>query len=173
VGVFRKLKVVKLSQHPVLEVKHPEFIENMVGTKFGENGFSAGVAAWLNVAVVEIDDVQGVCHCAFLIKDEHLMFTGQLHGACLASLVDTAMPLAVYPFVPAGTWVATSNLSINYLKSVEGGICDAYSTIESLGKTAAVVTTRIENEGRLVALGSGTVNLKHIDGKKLKGKTWK
>ena len=163
----------KSSLHPPFEVQHPEFIKNMVGTKFGENGFSAGAAAWLEVTVVDIDDVYGVCHCAFLIKDQHMMFTGQLHGACLASLVDTAMPLIVYPFVPPGTWVATSNLSINYLKSVEDGICDAYSTIESLGKSAAVVTTRIENKGRLVALGSGTVNLKRIDGKKLKGETWR
>ncbi len=163
----------KSNLRPQLEVLHPEFIDNMVGTRFGENGFSAGVAAWLEVAIVDIDAVSGVCHCAFLVKDQHLMFTGQLHGACLASLVDTAMPLVVYPFVPPGTWVATSNLSINYLKSVEGGICDAYSTIESLSKSAAVVTTRIENNGRLVALGSGTVNLKRIDGKKLKGETWK
>jgi uncharacterized protein (TIGR00369 family) len=153
------------SSHQRFEVQHPEFIKNMVGTKFGENGFPAGVAAWLEVAIVDIDDVHGVCHCAFLVKDEHLMFTGQLHGACLASLVDTAMPLVVYPFVPAGTWVATSNFSIDYLKSVEDGICDAYSTIESLSKSAAVVTTRMENKGRLVALGSGTVKLKRIGDK--------
>ena len=159
----------KSSLRPQFEVQHPEFIENMVGTKRGGHGFPAGVSAWLEIETLDIDGVYGVCHCAFLVKDEHLMFTGQLDGACLASLVDTAMPLVVFPFVPPGTRVATSNLSINYLKSVEDGICDAYSTIESLSKSAAVVTTRIENKGRLVALGSGTVNVKRPKNKWLTG----
>jgi acyl-coenzyme A thioesterase PaaI-like protein len=79
------------------------------------------------------------------------------------------MSLLVYPFVPPLSFVSTANFSINYLKSVKDGVCDAYSTIEFLGKSAAVVTTRIENNDRLVALGSGTVNVKRIESKKPTG----
>ena len=155
-----------------LEVLNQGMIDMMVGTQFGTRGWSAGVAAFLKIAVIEINPETGVCHCAFKVEDEHLMFTGQVHGACIASLIDTAMPLLVYPFVPIGSWVATTNLNINYLKSVDSGIVDAFSTLETLGSSSAVVTTRVENNGREVALATGQCMLKRIDGTKLRGDTW-
>ena len=147
----------KSSLHPPLEVLAPGMLDMLVGSTMGEN---AGVAGWLKMSILEIDEVRGISHCAFTVEDEHLMYSGYLHGACLATLVDTAMSLLVYPFVPVKTFVSTANFSINYLKSVKDGVCDAYSTIEFLGKSAAVVTTRIENNDRLVAIGTGTVNVK-------------
>jgi len=147
----------KSSLHPPLEILNQGMLDMLVGSTMGEN---AGVAGWLKMSILEIDETRGSSHCAFTVKDEHLMYSGYLHGACLATLVDTAMSLLVYPFVPVKTFVSTANFSINYLKSVKDGVCDAYSTIEFLGKSAAVVTTRIENNDRLVAIGTGTVNVK-------------
>ena len=156
-----------------LEVLNAGMIDNIVGFKFGTRGHSEGAGSFLGMVCAEINPETGVSHSYFDVEDKHLLFTNQLHGGCTAAFLDTAMPLVVYPFVPTGSWVATMNLNINYLKSVEGGRVDAYSTIHSLGKTSSFVTARVENEGRVVALGSSSMMIKRFDPKNLKGETWR
>ena len=146
-----------------LEVLNQGVIDNNVGDRFGGRGLAAGVAGWLSIAIVDIDPETGICHTAFAVEKEHLMFTGHLHGACITALIDTSLPLTVYPFVPIGSVVFVGHMGVDYLSSVTEGICDAYTTIESLGSSTAVLRTKVENKGRLVALGNGTCHIKNFD----------
>ena len=92
--------------------------------------------------------------------DDHLTFIGNMHGGCLAALCDHCLGLVLYPVMPPGSWAATTEFKVNYLRPVSGGACRAVAEIQSMTRRSAVVTIRVENDGRLAALAQGTCTVK-------------
>jgi len=85
------------------------------------------------------------------VDKRHMQVHGVVHGGVLAALADTAGGLASYLACPRGTRVATIEMKINYLESVEGGIVEAEARVIRRGRHIAVVDCDVrDNHGRLV-----------------------
>ena len=138
---------------PGLEIRNPKFIDHMVGHRS-----DSGIDGFLGATVVEME--AGRLVVEFAVGDEHLTFIGNMHGGCLAALCDHCLGVVLYPVMPPGPWAATTEFKVNYLRPVSGGTCRATAVIESMTKRSAVVTIRVENEGRLAAIAQGTCTVK-------------
>ena len=143
---------------PDLEIRNPKFIDHMVGHRS-----DSGIDGFLGATVVEME--AGRLVVEFAVGDEHLTFIGNMHGGCLAALCDHCLGVVLYPVMPPGSWAATTEFKVNYLRPVSGGTCRATAVIESMTKRSAVVTIRVENEGRLAAIAQGTCTVKLVEEK--------
>jgi len=143
---------------PGLEIRNPKFIDHMVGHRS-----DSGIDGFLGATVVEME--AGRLVVEFAVGDEHLTFIGNMHGGCLAALCDHCLGVVLYPVMPPGSWAATTEFKVNYLRPVSGGTCRATAVIESMTKRSAVVTIRVENEGRLAAIAQGTCTVKLVEEK--------
>ena len=138
---------------PDLEIRNPKFINHLLGHRS-----DSGIDGCLGTRVVEME--AGRLVVEFDVGDEHLTFIGNMHGGCLAALCDHCLGVVLYPVMPPGSWAATTEFKVNYLRPVSGGTCRATAVIESMTKRSAVVTIRVENEGRLAAIAQGTCTVK-------------
>ena len=138
---------------PNLEIRNPRFIDHLLGHRS-----DSGIDGFLGTRVVEME--AGRLVVEFDVGDEHLTFIGNMHGGCLAALCDHCLGVVLYPVMPPGSWAATTEFKVNYLRPVSGGTCRATAVIESMTKRSAVVTIRVENEGRLAAIAQGTCTVK-------------
>ena len=138
---------------PDLEIRNPKFIDHLLGHRS-----DSGIDGFLGTRVVEME--AGRLVVEFDVGDEHLTFIGNMHGGCLAALCDHCLGVVLYPVMPPGSWAATAGLKGNYLRPVSGGAWRATAVIESMTKRLAVVTIRVENEGRLAAIAQGTCTVK-------------
>jgi uncharacterized protein (TIGR00369 family) len=138
---------------PDLEIRNPGFIDHLLGHRS-----DSGIDGFLGTRVVEME--AGRLVVEFDVGDEHLTFIGNMHGGCLAALCDHCLGVVLYPVMPPGSWAATTEFKVNYLRPVSGGTCRATAVIESMTKRSAVVTIRVENEGRLAAIAQGTCTVK-------------
>ena len=138
---------------PDLEIRNPKFINHLLGHRS-----DSGIDGFLGTRVVEME--AGRLVVEFDVGDEHLTFIGNMHGGCLAALCDHCLGVVLYPVMPPGSWAATTEFKVNYLRPVSGGTCRATAVIESMTKRSAVVTVRVENEGRLAAIAQGTCTVK-------------
>ncbi len=138
---------------PDLEIRNPKFIDHLLGHRS-----DSGIDGFLGTRVVEME--AGRLVVEFDVGDEHLTFIGNMHGGCLAALCDHCLGVVLYPVMPPGSWAATTEVKVNYLRPVSGGTCRATAVIESMTKRSAVVTIRVENEGRLAAIAQGTCTVK-------------
>ena len=138
---------------PDLEIRNPRFIDHLLGHRS-----DSGIDGFLGTRVVEME--AGRLVVEFDVGDEHLTFIGNMHGGCLAALCDDCLGVVLYPVMPPGSWAATTEFKVNYLRPVSGGTCRATAVIESMTKRSAVVTIRVENEGRLAAIAQGTCTVK-------------
>jgi len=102
------------------------------------------------------------------VDKRHMQVHGVVHGGVLAALADTAGGLASYLACPRGTRVATIEMKINYLESVEGGIVEAEARVIRRGRHIAVVDCDVrDNHGRLVGKALMTFFVgPFMDGKK-------
>ena len=136
-----------------LEIRNPRFIDHLLGHRS-----DSGIDGFLGTRVVEME--AGRLVVEFDVGDEHLTFIGNMHGGCLAALCDHCLGVVLYPVMPPGSWAATTEFKVNYLRPISGGTCRATAVIESMTKRSAVVTIRVENEGRLAAIAQGTCTVK-------------
>ena len=141
---------------PDLEIRNPRFIDHLLGHRS-----DSGIDGFLGTRVVEME--AGRLVVEFDVGDEHLTFIGNMHGGCLAALCDHCLGVVLYPVMPPGSWAATTEFKVNYLRPVSGGTCRATAVIESMTKRSAVVPIRVENDGRLAAIAQGTCTVKLVE----------
>ncbi|MGA8220967.1 MAG: PaaI family thioesterase [Candidatus Acidiferrales bacterium] len=82
------------------------------------------------------------------VDERHMQVHGVVHGGVIAALADTAGGLASYLACPRGTRVATIEMKINYLESVEGGIVEAEARVIRRGRHIAVVDCDVRDDHR-------------------------
>jgi uncharacterized protein (TIGR00369 family) len=84
---------------------------------------------------------------------------GNLHGGCLAAMVDHCLGVLFYPVIPAGCWVATTEFKLNLLRPVSEGVCVAVADIIALSKRSGLARIDVTNNGNLVCVAQGTVTI--------------
>jgi uncharacterized protein (TIGR00369 family) len=116
---------------------------------------AGGYPALLGLAVEEV--TPGRIIVALPVRPELCSVVGVVHGGAIASLVDHALSLVVYPLVERGKWVATTEFKINYLESVREGVLRVTAEVLSLRARLAVARAEVECGGKLVASAQGTL----------------
>lgn len=105
-----------------------------------------------------IDRREGSATIALDISDKHLRTRGIAHGGVIATLLDTAMGVAVSTRTPDGYFAVTSQLNVNFIRpGWDGERLLITGDISHTGKTTAVARAEVlTNDGARVAIGSAT-----------------
>jgi acyl-CoA thioesterase len=83
----------------------------------------------------------------------------RMHGGYCATLIDSAMGVAVQTKLPAGTGYGTIEMKVNYVRKLtaEHGALRCIGTVIHSGRTLFTAEARvIDRDGKLYAHGSGT-----------------
>jgi uncharacterized protein (TIGR00369 family) len=119
---------------------------------------AGGYPLLLGLSVDEIEP--GRIVVSLPVRPELCSVVGVVHGGAIASLVDHALSLVVYPLVERGKWVATTEFKINYVESVKEGTLRVTAEVLSLKKRLAVARADVDCDGKLVAHAMGTLYVK-------------
>jgi uncharacterized protein (TIGR00369 family) len=122
---------------------------------------AAGFAERLGARPEEADD--GRARLSFEARDEHLNPAGTLHGGVLATLVDTAMGLAVRSATGEQDVPATSQLTVTYLRPGKPGPLEVTAQVRTRGQHLTVCDADVEQDGRALVHAVATFALLHGD----------
>jgi 1,4-dihydroxy-2-naphthoyl-CoA hydrolase len=139
---------------PTYDTYDPKLAEFLMGP---DGGLTDGLCAYLAMRMAHVEP--GVAVVEVDVRPELVHGFGAAHGGVVATIVDQALGSAVFPLVPVGTWPATLEFKLNYLAAARRGVIRATGTVVSLRKRTAVVRVEVENEGRTIAAGLGTISL--------------
>jgi uncharacterized protein (TIGR00369 family) len=98
---------------------------------------------------------------SFDATDEHLNPAGTLHGGVLATLVDTAMGLAVRSATGEDDVPATSQLTVTYLRPGKPGPLTVTAQLRTRGEHLTVCDADVEQDGKDVVHAVATFALLH------------
>src|SRR5947209_20069691 len=83
----------------------------------------------------------------FEAREEHLNPAGTLHGGVLATLVDTAMGMAVRTATDDDDVPATSQLTVTYLRPGKPGPVSVRAQVRTRGEHLTVCDADVEQDG--------------------------
>jgi uncharacterized protein (TIGR00369 family) len=118
-----------------------------------------GFAGQLGARTADAGD--GRARVRFEARDEHLNPAGTVHGGVLATLVDTAMGLAVRTATGEDDVPATSQLTVTYLRPGRPGPLEVTAQVRTRGEHLTVCDADVEQDGRAVAHAVATFALLH------------
>ena len=118
---------------------------------------TGGFAGRLGARPEAADD--GSARIAFEATEEHLNPAGTLHGGVLATLVDTAMGLAVRTTTDDGEVPATSQLTVTYLRPGKPGPLEVTARLRTRGEHLTVCEADVRQDGRDLAHAVATFAL--------------
>jgi uncharacterized protein (TIGR00369 family) len=115
-----------------------------------------GFAMWIGVRSEESSE--GSAELQLDAQENHLNPAGTVHGGVLATLVDTAMGLAVRSSTD-GEIPATSQLTITYLRPARTGVLCVRAEVRKQGEHLLICDADVEQDGRPVAHAIATFAL--------------
>jgi uncharacterized protein (TIGR00369 family) len=125
----------------------------------GNDGATGGFAERLGARPRSAEDGHAVV--AFEAGDEHLNPAGTLHGGVLATLVDTAMGLAVRSATGDDDVPATSQLTVTYLRPGTPGPLTVTARVRTRGEHLTVCDAEVEQDGKALVHAVATFALLH------------
>lgn len=126
-----------------------------------DDGTTAGFAERLGAHPEEADD--GRSRLSFEAREEHLNAAGTLHGGVLATLVDTAMGMAVRSATGEDDVPATSQLTVTYLRPGKPGPLEVTAQVRTRGEHLTVCDADVEQDGHALVHAVATFALLHGD----------
>ena len=120
---------------------------------------SGGFAERLGAEVTST--AAGKATVTFEARDEHLNAAGTLHGGVLATLVDTAMGMAVRSATDDDDVPATSQLTVTYLRPGKPGPLSVRAQVRTSGEHLTVCDADVEQDGRDLAHAVATFAVLH------------
>ena len=124
-----------------------------------DDGATGGFAEHLGARPESADDGHAVV--GFEAAQEHLNPAGTLHGGVLATLVDTAMGLAVRSATGDGDVPATSQLTVTYLRPGTPGPLTVTAQVRTRGEHLTVCDADVEQDGKALVHAVATFALLH------------
>lgn len=118
--------------------------------------------AWLGAELLDRGD--GLATLALNISEPHLRTRGIAHGGVIATLLDTAMGVAVSTQCPDGSFAVTCQLNVHFIRpGWNGERVLVNAEVTHVGATTAVARTDMVTEsGVRVAMASGTFSFVRI-----------
>ena len=93
------------------------------------------------------------------IEENVLNVYGTVHGGAISTMADVSMGYAVFENLREDERLTTLEMKINYIAAVSSGVLTAQARLIKRTRNLAVVESRVECEGRLVAIALGTYYL--------------
>jgi acyl-CoA thioesterase len=94
--------------------------------------------------------------CELKIEDKVLNVYGTVHGGAISTLADISMGYALFDSLREDERLATVEMKINYVAAVSSGILTAEAKLVNRTRNLAVLESRVECGGKLVAKATGT-----------------
>jgi len=91
------------------------------------------------------------------VRDEFMNRAGLVSGGVVFTLLDYAMATALWEHIDETEMIATTNISINYLRSVRAGTITATSTLDRRNSRNASLRAEVrDTTGELLATAVGS-----------------
>ena len=134
-----------------------EFNEKVARSFLDNDSTAGGLHGYLGFETLAVGP--GTMQGRFEVREELLTSFGNMHGGVLSAFCDHLLGTVCYPVMKKGQWAATTEFKINLTRPVSRGIVDGYASIQTFGRTQAVVRIDVLNEGRVAAIAQGTVTI--------------
>lgn len=113
--------------------------------------------AFPRLAGVEIDEIQpGKAVFHLDVGDQHLNGTGAVHGGVHATLMDSAMAVAL---IALGLRVSTTQMTVHYLGPVTGPRITCTAQLAHRTRRTALAEARIHDGDTLIAIGTASFHI--------------
>jgi uncharacterized protein (TIGR00369 family) len=97
--------------------------------------------------------------CRLEIEDKVLNVYGTVHGGAISTMADVSMGYVVFENLREDERLTTLEMKINYVAAVSSGVLTAQARLIKRTRNLAVVESRVECGGQLVAIALGTYYL--------------
>ena len=126
-----------------------------------ETPFSEKSTYFVKELGISFDEITpGESHLSLKIRDDHLNFSGTVHGGVTFSLVDTSMGMALFRMLDEDQICVTAEIKIHYLSPVAGGTIYAHSTVVKRGRRLGILECNVrDDQQQLVAIALGTFTI--------------
>ena len=115
---------------------------------------------------MEVDDAaHGQVVLGWEAREEHLNLQGLVHGGVLATLLDTAMGLAIRSALDPSRRHVTIEMGVHYLRPAHPGRLRARGRVARIGREIAFADAEvIDAQDRVLARATGTFSVGHERG---------
>lgn len=130
-------------------------------TIVGELRNRVGASAFHRAFGIEVDDADhGEVTLGWNARDEHLNLQGLVHGGMLATLLDTAMGLAIRSALEPGRRHVTIEMGVHYLRPAHPGRLRARGRVARIGREIAFADAEVlDGQDRVLARATGTFSV--------------
>jgi len=94
--------------------------------------------------------------CRLEIEDKVLNVYGTVHGGAISTMADVSMGYVVFENLREDERLTTLEMKINYIAAVSSGVLTAEAKLVNRTRNLAVLESRVECGGKLVAKAMGT-----------------
>jgi len=94
--------------------------------------------------------------CEMKIEEKVLNVYGTVHGGAISTLADVSMGYALFDHLREDERLATVEMKINYVAAVSSGVLTAEAKLVNRTRNLAVLESRVECGGNIVAKAMGT-----------------
>jgi uncharacterized protein (TIGR00369 family) len=122
-----------------------------------ERAQASSMYSLMNQKVIAAENGIATLECMPEVKFENFM--GRMHGGFVASLIDSALGVAVLTKVTPGLLYGTIDLNVKFVRAIEvsTGMLTATATVLHAGRTMLTAEARVADAaGTLYAHGSGS-----------------
>ena len=107
---------------------------------------------------IEIDSVEpGHAVLSMKLRHEHMRNNAIAHGGVIATLIDSAMAIAIMALLEENERTVTVDLTIHYLRPVPEGSAKASARVVRAGRRVVTVSAELfDAEGKLAATAIST-----------------
>lgn len=101
---------------------------------------------------IEIDSIEsGHAVLSMEIKEELKRNGGIAHGGAIATLIDSAMAMAIVPLLAEGEYTTTVDLTIHYMRPLSHGSARASARVVRAGRRIITVSAELFDENDKLA----------------------
>ena len=107
---------------------------------------------------IEVDSVEpGHAVLSMKLRHEHMRNNAIAHGGVIATLIDSAMAIAIMALLEENERTVTVDLTIHYLRPVPEGLAKASARVVRAGRRVVTVSAELfDGEGKLAATAIST-----------------
>ncbi len=113
------------------------------------------ISPFANLVGLNFPETDGP-QCELKIEDKVLNVYGTVHGGAISTLADISMGYALFGYLREDERLATVEMKINYIAAVSSGVLTAEAKLVNRSRNLAVLESRVECGGKLVAKAMGT-----------------
>jgi len=107
---------------------------------------------------IEVDSVEpGHAVLSMKLRHEHMRNNAIAHGGVIATLIDSAMAIAIMALLEENQRTVTVDLTIHYLRPLTEGVAKSAARVVRAGRRVIVVSAEVlDDHDRLVATAVST-----------------